>query len=122
MTCLLDGNGLCWLGCRLRLAFAGGCYLVTYHIIKVHALASATRDENKTITSKEENWLKRYLKYCRTECHPRLSETAAKLLQNNYVKIRQDMRQQANETRAAAAIPVTVRQHATACPDNEVAA
>lgn len=32
------------------------------------------------------------------------------------------MRQQANETRAAAAIPVTVRQHATACPDNEAAA
>ncbi|KAI5417704.1 hypothetical protein KIW84_042355 [Lathyrus oleraceus] len=31
------------------------------------------------------------------------------------------MRQQANETRAAAAIPVTVRQHATACPDNEAA-
>ncbi|KAI5406072.1 hypothetical protein KIW84_052718 [Lathyrus oleraceus] len=47
--------------------------------------------------------------------------TAAKLLQNNYVKIRQDLRQQANETRAAAAIPVTVRQHATACPDNEAA-
>jgi hypothetical protein len=38
------------------------------------------------------------------------------------VKIRQDLRQQANETRAAAAIPVTVRQHATACPDNEAAA
>ena len=47
--------------------------------------------------------------------------TAAKLLQNNYVKIRQDLRQQANETRAAAAIPITVRQHATACPDNEAA-
>ncbi|KAI5409931.1 hypothetical protein KIW84_055403 [Lathyrus oleraceus] len=94
----------------------------SYHIIKVHASASSTRGENKTITSKEENWLKRYLKYCRTECHPRLSETEAKLLQNNYVKVRQDMRQQANETRAAAAIPVTVRQHATACPDNEVAA
>ncbi|KAI5417691.1 hypothetical protein KIW84_042344 [Lathyrus oleraceus] len=45
----------------------------------------------------------------------------SKLLQNNYVKIRQDLRQQANETRAAAAIPVTVRQHATACPDNEAA-
>ncbi|KAI5416789.1 minichromosome maintenance protein 5, variant 2 [Lathyrus oleraceus] len=83
---------------------------IASHIIKVHASASATRGENKTIISKEENWLKRYLKYCRTECHPRLSETAAKLLQNNYVKIRQDMRQQANETGAAVAIPITVRQ------------
>ncbi|KAI5416790.1 hypothetical protein KIW84_041701 [Lathyrus oleraceus] len=84
--------------------------IIASHIIKVHASASATRGENKTIISKEENWLKRYLKYCRTECHPRLSETTAKLLQNNYVKIRQDMRQQANETGAAAAIPITVRQ------------
>jgi hypothetical protein len=31
----------------------------------------------------------RYLQYCRTECHPRLSESASTLLQNNYVKIRQ---------------------------------
>ncbi len=31
----------------------------------------------------------RYLQYCRTECHPRLSEFASTLLQNNYVKIRQ---------------------------------
>ncbi|XP_058731947.1 DNA replication licensing factor MCM5-like [Vicia villosa] len=84
--------------------------IIASHIIKVHASASATRGENKTIISKEDNWLKRYLKYCRTECHPRLSESAAKLLQNNYVKIRQDMRQQANETGAAAAIPITVRQ------------
>ncbi|XP_018807832.1 DNA replication licensing factor MCM5-like [Juglans regia] len=51
-----------------------------------------------------------YIQYCRTECHPRLSESASNLLQNNYVKIRQDMRLQANETGEAAAIPITVRQ------------
>ncbi|XP_004508387.1 DNA replication licensing factor MCM5 [Cicer arietinum] len=84
--------------------------IIASHIIKVHASAHATMGENRTIHSKEENWLKRYLQYCRTECHPRLSEAAAKLLQNNYVKIRQDMRQQANETGEAAAIPITVRQ------------
>ncbi|MCH95879.1 DNA replication licensing factor MCM5-A-like, partial [Trifolium medium] len=84
--------------------------IIASHIIKVHSSASATRGENRTPVSKEENWLKRYLQYCRTECHPRLSEAAARLLQNNYVKIRQDMRLQANETGEAAAIPITVRQ------------
>ncbi|KAK7265137.1 hypothetical protein RJT34_32753 [Clitoria ternatea] len=82
--------------------------IIASHILKIHASANATVGESRT--SKEENWLKRYLQYCRTECHPRLSESAASLLQNNYVKIRQDMRQQANETGEAAAIPITVRQ------------
>ncbi|KAJ1382390.1 P-loop containing nucleoside triphosphate hydrolase [Sesbania bispinosa] len=82
--------------------------IIASHIIKIHASAATTMGESKV--SKEENWLKRYLQYCRAECHPRLSESAATLLQNNYVKIRQDMRQQANETGEAAAIPITVRQ------------
>ena len=34
-------------------------------------------------------YLNRYLQYCRTQCHPRLSESATTLLQNHYVKIRQ---------------------------------
>ncbi|KAI4344243.1 hypothetical protein L6164_011491 [Bauhinia variegata] len=82
--------------------------VIASHIIKIHASADATIGEGRA--SKEESWLKRYIHYCRTQCHPRLSESAATLLQNNYVKIRQDMRQQANETGEAAAIPITVRQ------------
>ncbi|KAK1372846.1 hypothetical protein POM88_029039 [Heracleum sosnowskyi] len=42
-------------------------------------------------TSKEDNWLKRYIQYCRTVCRPRLSDLAATLLQESYVKIRQDV-------------------------------
>ncbi|CAK9326524.1 unnamed protein product [Citrullus colocynthis] len=82
--------------------------IIASHIIKVHASADATLGEHRA--SKEENWLKRYIQYCRTQCYPRLSESASIMLQNNYVKIRQDMRQQANETGEAAAIPITVRQ------------
>ncbi|XAR50739.1 DNA helicase [Bertholletia excelsa] len=78
------------------------------HIIKVHASAGATRGEIRD--SKEDNWLKRYIQYCRNECHPRLSESAAAMLQQSYVQIRQDMRRQSNETGEAAAIPITVRQ------------
>ncbi|XP_061990739.1 DNA replication licensing factor MCM5 [Rosa rugosa] len=85
--------------------------IIASHVIKVHASAgAAVGDKREVSKEKEENWLKRYLQYCRTECHPRLSESASKSLQNHYVKIRQDMRQQANETGEAAAIPITVRQ------------
>lgn len=82
--------------------------IIASHIIKVHASANAASADSKT--SKEENWLKRYIQYCRAECHPRLSESASALLQNSYITIRQDMRQQANDTGEAAAIPITVRQ------------
>ncbi|KAH7860671.1 hypothetical protein Vadar_016566 [Vaccinium darrowii] len=82
---------------------------IASHIIKVHASAGATRGET-TRVSKEDNWLKRYIQYCRTECKPRLSDSAATMLQESYVKIRQDMRRQSNETGEAAVIPITVRQ------------
>ncbi|GAB4828176.1 minichromosome maintenance protein 5 [Ancistrocladus abbreviatus] len=82
--------------------------IIASHVIKVHASADSTSGDGKS--SKEENWLKRYIHYCRTECHPRLSEAASKKLQTEYVNIRQNMRQQANETGEAAAIPITVRQ------------
>ncbi|KAL8152480.1 hypothetical protein V2J09_010240 [Rumex salicifolius] len=74
--------------------------MIASHVIKVHASAHASSGDNKV--SKEENWLRR------TECHPRLSETASKKLQTEYVSIRQNMRQQANETGEATAIPITV--------------
>lgn len=60
--------------------------MIASHIIKVHASADTAASDSKT--SKEENWLKRYIQYCRTECQPRLSESASTMLQNNYVKIR----------------------------------
>ncbi|XP_058180737.1 DNA replication licensing factor MCM5 isoform X2 [Rhododendron vialii] len=81
---------------------------IASHIIKVHASAGATTSDTRV--SKEDNWLKRYIQYCRTECKPRLSDSAATKLKLSYVKIRQDMRRQANETGEAAAIPITVRQ------------
>ncbi|XP_074281244.1 DNA replication licensing factor MCM5 [Silene latifolia] len=82
--------------------------IIASHVIKVHASANAVTGDPKT--KKEENWLKRFIHYCRTECHPRLSDSAAKKLQTEYVNIRQNMRQQANETGEAAAVPITVRQ------------
>uniref|UniRef100_A0A0D9VM69 DNA replication licensing factor MCM5 n=1 Tax=Leersia perrieri TaxID=77586 RepID=A0A0D9VM69_9ORYZ len=82
---------------------------IASHIIKVHASGAAASSKS-TDASEGENWLKRYIEYCRVTCKPRLSEKAAEMLQNKYVEIRQKMRQQANETGRAAAIPITVRQ------------
>uniref|UniRef100_A0A0D3FBM1 DNA replication licensing factor MCM5 n=4 Tax=Oryza TaxID=4527 RepID=A0A0D3FBM1_9ORYZ len=77
---------------------------IASHIIKVHASGAAASSKN-TDASEGENWLKRYIEYCRVTCKPRLSEKAAEMLQNKY-----KMRQQAHETGRAAAIPITVRQ------------
>lgn len=82
--------------------------LIASHIIKIHASADAVSADRKV--SKVENWLKRYIQYCRLECHPRLSESASAKLRDQYVQIRKDMRRQANETGEAAPIPITVRQ------------
>ncbi|CAI0542536.1 unnamed protein product [Linum tenue] len=82
--------------------------IIASHIIKVHASADQTATDHKV--SKEDNWLKRYIQFCRSTCRPRLSESAATRLQNEYVRFRQDMRRQANETGEASAVPITVRQ------------
>ncbi|VAI50770.1 unnamed protein product [Triticum turgidum subsp. durum] len=83
---------------------------IANHIIKVHASGAATQVNRNADTNEGENWLKRYVEYCRNTCRPRLSEKAAEMLQNKYVEIRQKMRQQSHETGRAAAIPITVRQ------------
>ncbi|KAF6143691.1 hypothetical protein GIB67_021701 [Kingdonia uniflora] len=64
---------------------------IAHHIIKIHASADAASNDNRV--SKEDNWLKRYL-------HANCIK----------VSMSQDMRQRANESGEAAAIPITVRQ------------
>ena len=39
----------------------------------------------------DEEFLKRYLEYCRARCSPRLTESAADLLENEYVAIRREV-------------------------------
>ncbi|KAH1067366.1 hypothetical protein J1N35_032353 [Gossypium stocksii] len=60
--------------------------IIASHIIKVHSSAQAASSDIRA--SREENWLKRYIQYCRSECHPRLSEAARAKLQSDYVDIR----------------------------------
>ncbi|KAJ6819763.1 DNA replication licensing factor MCM5 [Iris pallida] len=81
---------------------------IASHIIKIHASGAAA--SKSTDSMEGENWLKKYIEYCRVSCQPRLSEKAAEILTNKYVEIRQKMRQQAHETGRSAAVPITVRQ------------
>lgn len=39
----------------------------------------------------EEAFLKRYIEYCRQNCCPRITESAAKLLANEYVELRAEV-------------------------------
>ncbi|GMI81447.1 MINICHROMOSOME MAINTENANCE 5 [Hibiscus trionum] len=91
--------------------------IIASHVIKVHASAQTASSEVTIqycicyhVSAAKSSKIYRYIQYCRTECHPRLSEAACAKLQSDYVDIRRGMRQQANETGEAAAIPVTVRQ------------
>ena len=43
------------------------------------------------VVLQEEAFLKRYIEYCRQNCAPRISESAAKLLANEYVELRAEV-------------------------------
>lgn len=49
---------------------------IASHIIKVHASGAAASCKS-TEASEGENWLKRYIEYCRATCKPRLSEKSS---------------------------------------------
>ena len=50
----------------------------------------------------------KYIDYCRKKIAPRLSDAAATVLRNHYVRIRKDMRHRTQENDAT--VPITVRQ------------
>ena len=87
------------------------------HVLAIHAGAgeddgngpkSAKIDANPE-REREQRFLKRYVEYCRATCSPRLVPKSAKLLEDQYVRYRQEMRERAKRG-GASAVPVTVRQ------------
>ena len=55
---------------------------------------------------REQKFLKRYIEYCRAMCSPRLQPKSAKLLEDQYVRYRQEMRERAKKG-GAPAVPIT---------------
>ena len=91
------------------------------HVLAIHAGAgendgngsgvgngSGGKDVNPE-REREQKFLKRYVEYCRATCSPRLQPKSAKLLEDQYVRYRQEMRERAKKG-GAPAVPITVRQ------------
>jgi DNA replication licensing factor MCM5 len=82
---------------------------IARHVVGVHRRAGESAMMDNSNDAKD-NFLKRYIEYCKHKCSPRLSEAASQILQNEYVRIRQSAREQSVQTKDAPAVPITVRQ------------
>jgi len=89
------------------------------HVLGIHAghggeiatdgsIVPVGQDKNPE-AERQVKFLKRYVEYCRATCSPRLVPTSAKLLEDSYVRYRQEMRERAKKG-GAPAVPITVRQ------------
>eukprot|EP00466_Bigelowiella_natans_P003777 jgi/Bigna1/131322/aug1.14_g6030 len=82
------------------------------HIISVHQGKSASARAMAEVFDTER--LKKYIAYARAHVHPRLSESAATMLKDEYVAIRRTVKNHRNKKKASnevsEAIPITVRQ------------
>ncbi|QDZ18120.1 minichromosome maintenance protein 5 [Chloropicon primus] len=82
---------------------------IARHIVGVHRRAGESTIMDNSDNAKD-NFLKRYIEYCKHKCSPRMAESASQILQNEYVRIRQNAREQSVQTKDAPAVPITVRQ------------
>ena len=94
---------------------------IATHVVDVHRTANSTGIDNGVARASlnaptaqqaaAEAFLKRYVEYARAACRPRLSDSAAKMLENEYVRIRSEMRDRTRSSGGGApAVPITVRQ------------
>lgn len=81
---------------------------ISQHIFNLHANISsqAVQLADQNIIPLEK--LKRYIRYCRSTCHPVLTSAAAKKLENFYLEVRSAARSDTRKRRDQ--IPITVRQ------------
>eukprot|EP00127_Corallochytrium_limacisporum_P005690 Clim_evm69s210 gene=Clim_evmTU69s210 len=80
---------------------------IARHVLRVH---SGTARHEETTGPIEFDLLKRYIAYCRSRAAPRLSESAAELLKDQFVSYRQKAREAELRGERSAAIPLTIRQ------------
>ncbi|EAK90304.1 DNA replication licensing factor MCM5 like AAA+ ATpase [Cryptosporidium parvum Iowa II] len=85
--------------------------LIASHIVELHSgiKGKINGDCSESTNSLQFEQLQKYINYCREFIHPRLSLDAAAILENFYVKIREDNREDTNKA-SKDRIPITVRQ------------
>ena len=80
------------------------------HVLNIHA---GVGDELAIVSDpqqeKERQFLKRYIEYARAMCRPHIGERAMQMLEDSYVKYREEVRER-KRTGGHAAVPITVRQ------------
>ncbi|GAB6024446.1 minichromosome maintenance protein 5 [Chamberlinius hualienensis] len=82
------------------------------HVMSVHMSAFQPL-QSQNIENEGElslNFLKKYIAFCRSRCGPRLSQNAGEKLKNQYILMRNGVRQIEQETSKRISIPITVRQ------------
>ena len=87
------------------------------HVLKMHSSGDNAIDRDKPEGSKEDpaaererKFMKRYIEYCRANCSPRINERSMVMLQDAYVKYREEMRERNKSGKGTPAVPITVRQ------------
>lgn len=73
--------------CRRRCLRGLACPLSCTNHPHLHAPA-----RRRATAAQEEAFLKRYIEYCRQSCSPRITDSAARLLANEYVELRAEVR------------------------------
>ena len=80
------------------------------HVLNIHA---GVGDELAIVSDpqqeKERQFLKRYIEYARAMCRPHIGERAMQMLEDSYVKYREEVRER-KRAGGHAAVPITVRQ------------
>lgn len=61
------------------------------HVLDVHRQAGMQRAEEDGEAAQEEQFLRRYIEYCRARVSPRLSDAAAATLASEYVELREEV-------------------------------
>ena len=66
------------------------------HVLSIHAGGGEDAGDGDAANperAREQKFLKRYVEYCRAMCSPRLQPKSAALLEDQYVRYRQEMRE-----------------------------
>lgn len=92
---------------RDKLSF-GRDVTIAKHVINIHKNRDNAMEKTETDISSEK--LKMYIAYARSKCSPRLSQSAAAMLRDRYVRFRKQMKDHRAQNKGSDAIPITVRQ------------
>ncbi|XP_054154018.1 DNA replication licensing factor mcm5-A-like [Oppia nitens] len=83
---------------------------IAKHVMDVHMNAQKTGAEDAVEGELSLDLLKKYIAFVRSQCGPRLSESAADKLKKHYVLMRNGNREHEQEIQKKSAIPITIRQ------------